>query len=117
MTNNTKTLLTIAGVGVVGYIIYKQFFKKGSKNFSNFAEQEFSNYTDEEFFNVGGGKVTGTKQTALQSGVNIGATGCEIVQGNVGYAGMPLSNNRIIVRTGNGTTLVCPRGQQYDMPR
>jgi hypothetical protein len=65
MTNNTKTLLTIAGVGVVGYIIYKQFFKKGSKNFSNFAEQEFSNYTDEEFFNVGGGKVTGTKQTTL----------------------------------------------------
>jgi hypothetical protein len=117
MTKNTKTLLTIAGVGVVGYIIYNKFIKKGSKNFSNFAEQEFSNYADEDFFNVGGGKVTGTKQTTLQTGVNIGSTGCEIVQGNVGYAGMPLSNNRIIVRTGNGTTLVCPRGQQYDMPR
>ncbi len=36
MTKNTKTLLTIAGVGVVGYIIYNQFIKKGSKNFANF---------------------------------------------------------------------------------
>jgi hypothetical protein len=36
MTKNTKTLLTIAGVGVVGYIIYNQMKKKGSKNFANF---------------------------------------------------------------------------------
>jgi hypothetical protein len=36
MTKNTKTLLTIAGVGVVGYIIYNQFIKKGSKNFADF---------------------------------------------------------------------------------
>jgi hypothetical protein len=37
MTKNTKTLLTIAGVGVVGYIIYNKFIKKqGSKNFADF---------------------------------------------------------------------------------
>jgi hypothetical protein len=39
MTKNTKTLLTIAGVGVVGYIIYNQFIKKGSKNFANFTRK------------------------------------------------------------------------------
>jgi hypothetical protein len=39
MTKNTKTLLTIAGVGVVGYIIYNQFIKKGSKNFANFTRR------------------------------------------------------------------------------
>jgi hypothetical protein len=39
MTKNTKTLLTIAGVGVVGYIIYNKFIKKGSKNFANFTRK------------------------------------------------------------------------------
>jgi hypothetical protein len=32
MDKNTKTLLTIGGVAVLGYILYKQF---GSKSFAN----------------------------------------------------------------------------------
>lgn len=111
MTKNTKTILGVVAVAGIGYYLYNQYMKnKGAK-------KNFVNYVDEDFYNVGGGKVTGTKQTTLSNtGANIGAMGCEIVAGNVGYAGMPLSNNRIIVRTGDGTTLVCPRGQQSDMP-
>lgn len=111
MTKNTKTILGVVAIAGIGYYLYNQYMKnKGAK-------KNFVNYVDEDFYNVGGGKVTGTKQTTLSSsGANIGAMGCEIVQGNAGYVGMPLSNNRIIVRTGNGTTLICPRGQQSDMP-
>lgn len=105
----TKTILTVLAVGGVGYYLYTQWRKKqGTKNFAN--------YVEDDFMNFGGGKKT--KQATIGgSGEQIGAMGCEIVQGNVGYAGMPLSNNRIIVRTGNGTSLICPRGQVRDMPR
>lgn len=110
MTKKTKTIIGVVAVVGIGYYLYKQMKKNQGSN------KNFANYVDEEFFNVGG-KITGGKQTTLStSGEQIGAMGCEIVQGNVGYAGMALSNNRIIVRTGNGTTLICPRGQRYDMP-
>ncbi len=114
MTKNTKTILGVVAVAGIGYYLYMQYKKKqGAKNFAN--------YVDDDFFNVGG-KLTGQRESGLvqagtRSGESIGAIGCEIVQGNVGYAGMSLSNNRIIVRTGNGTTLICPRGQYSDMPR
>lgn len=35
MNKNTKTLLTIGGIAVVGYILYKQFAKSGTKSFAN----------------------------------------------------------------------------------
>ena len=48
MTKNTKTLLTVAGVAVVGYLLYTQFRKKsGSKSFAGFT-------ADDDFFNVVG---------------------------------------------------------------
>lgn len=115
MTKNTKTILGVVAVAGIGYYLYNQWKnKKGSS-------KNFANYVDDDFFNVGG-KLTGQKESGIvqagtRSGLDIGASGCEIVDGNVGYAGMALSNNRIIVRTGNGTTLICPRGQRYDLPR
>jgi hypothetical protein len=50
MTKNTKTLLTIGGIAVVGYILWKQgvFGKKtDSKSFAGFT-------ADDDFFNAGG---------------------------------------------------------------
>ncbi len=49
MTQNTKTLLTIAVLGGVGYIIYKQMNKP--KSFANYVEDDFFNYVDDDFFN------------------------------------------------------------------
>jgi hypothetical protein len=44
MTQNTKNLLMIGGVAVVGYLIYKQMSKP----------KNFANYVDDDFFNVSG---------------------------------------------------------------
>jgi hypothetical protein len=100
---NTKTILTVLVVGGVGYYLFNQWKKKqGTKNFAN--------YVDDDFMNLEGGKKT--KQATIGgTGSQVGAQGCEIVTGNVGYTGMPLGNNRIICRTGNGSTLICPRSQ------
>ena len=104
MTNKTKTIIGVVAVAGIGYYLYTQWKKKqGNKNFAN--------YVDSDFFNAGG-KVTGSQQTTLSnSGINIGASNCEVVQGNVGYVGMALSNNRIICSTGSGSTVICPRSQ------
>lgn len=48
MTKNTKTLLTIGGIAVVGYILYKQFAKSG-KSFAGFTASD-------DFFNASGCK-------------------------------------------------------------
>lgn len=122
MTKNIKTLLSFLVIGGVGYFVYNEWKKRQpKKNFANYVDDDFFNYVDADFYNVGG-KLTGQKESGIvqagtRSGLDIGASGCEIVEGNVGYAGMSLSNNRVIVRTGNGTTLICPRGQRYDLPR
>lgn len=110
---NKKLIFGLLAVGVVGFYIYKKNKDKAKGRMSSFDG-------DDNFFNFG--EVPKTKQTVItqagtRSGESIGEKYCEIVQGNVGSAGMRLSNNRIIVRTGNGTTLICPRGQQYDLPR
>jgi len=112
MTKNTKNILMVGGFAVVGYLIYKQMSKP----------KNFANYVDDDFFNFGEvnppkTKEQGIVQAGTRDGQTIGQSYCEVVAGNVGNVGMPLSNNRIIVRTGNGTTLICPRGQRYDLPR
>ena len=112
---NKKLILGLLVAGAVGYYFYKK-----NKNKSIGATSSFSG--DDGFFNFGEigqpkTKETGIVQAGTRSGESIGQTSCEVVQGNVGYVGMALSNNRIIVRTGNGTTLICPRGQRSDLPR
>lgn len=112
---NKKLILGLLVVGAVGFYIYNK-----NKNKSKGATSSFTG--GEEFFNFGEinppkTKETGIVQAGTRSGESIGQASCEVVQGNVGYVGMVLSNNRIIVRTGNGTTLICPRGQRSDLPR
>ena len=48
MTMNTKNLLMIGGVAVVGYLIYKQMSKP----------KNFANYVDADFFNASGTRRT-----------------------------------------------------------
>lgn len=92
-----KLIIGLLVAGAVGFYIYK---KNKNKNFFNFGEIE-----------------TSIVQPGTRDGQSIGQKYCEVVSGNAGVVGMALSNNRIIVRTGNGTTTICPRGQQYDLPR
>jgi len=96
------------------------YFYNKNKNKSISKTSSFTG--DDDFFNFGEGNPPKTKeqgiiQAGTRSGESIGASYCEVVSGNVGYAGMVIGNNRIIVRTGNGTTTICPRGQRYDLPR
>jgi hypothetical protein len=111
---NKKLILGLLVAGAVGFYFYNK-----SKNKSKGATSSFDG--DGDFFNFGETppkkRETGIIQAGTRSGESIGASYCEVVSGNVGYAGMSLSNNRVIVRTGNGTTLICPRGQRYDLPR
>jgi hypothetical protein len=112
MTKNTKNILMVGGLAVVGYLIYKQMSKP----------KNFANYVDDDFFNFGEAnppktKESGIVQAGTRSAESIGATSCEVVSGAVAYAPMYLSNNRVVVRTGNGTSTICPRGQRYDLPR
>ena len=93
MTKNTKMLLGVAVVVGVGYYAYsKNWFKNPFKNF----------VADDNYLNL----------TAPQ--------GCQFYSGNVGYVGMPITSfgtqGGVIVSTGNGQTLVCPKGQRSVMP-
>lgn len=93
MTKNTKMLLGLAAVVGVGYYAYKKnWFKGAYKNFAS--DDKYSNLT--------------------------APIGCTFYEGNTGYVGMILTgwgtNGGVIVSTGNGQTLVCPRGQRYTMP-
>ena len=58
MTKNTKTLLTIGGIAVVGYILWKQgvFGGKKSANFSNLVGETQcpSGYTPIKFIDENG---------------------------------------------------------------
>lgn len=112
---NKKLILGLLVVGAVGFYMYKKNRDKAKGSMSSFDG-------DDNFFNIEGigtpkTKETGIIQAGTRSPESIGASYCEVVQGNVGYAGMVIGNNRVIVRTGNGTTLICPRGQRYDLPR
>ncbi len=112
---NKKLIIGVLVAGAVAFYIYKKNKDKPKARMSSFTG-------DDSFFNLEGigtpkTKETGIVQAGTRSGESIGATSCEVVSGNVGYAGMVIGNNRIIVRTGNGTTLICPRGQRYDLPR
>lgn len=112
---NKKLILGLLVAGAVGLYFYKKNMNKTKGRMSSFDG-------DDNFFNFGEGNLPKTKeqgiiQAGTRSGESIGASYCEVVSGNVGYAGMVIGNNRIIVRTGNGTTTICPRGQRYDLPR
>ena len=98
---NKKLILGLLVVGV-GFYMYKKYKNK-----------------DTSFEGIGQPKTkeSGIVQAGTRSGESIGQSGCEVVSGNVGYVGMALSNNRIIARTGDGTTLICPRGQRNDLPK
>ena len=100
---NKKLILGLFVVGL-GLYMYKKYKNKD---------------TNTSFEGIGQPKTKelGIVQAGTRSGESIGQSGCEVVSGNVGYVGMALSNNRIIVRTGNGTTLICPRGQRSDLPK
>ncbi len=112
---NKKLIFGLLAVGVVGFYMYKKNKDKAKGRMSSFDG-------DDNFFNFGEINPPKTKETGIiQAGTrepnSIGASYCEVVSGNVGYAGMVIGNNRIIVRTGGGTTTICPRGQRYDLPR
>jgi len=78
MTKNTKTLLTVAGVAVVGYLLYTQFRKKSSsKSFAGFT-------ADDDFFNAGGR--TARTRTGLPTCGDgcVDASGAPVSGGNQG---------------------------------
>jgi hypothetical protein len=81
-----NTIITIAVLGAVGYWIYSR--NKAKKSLNPFARS--SSF-------AGGGK----------------RKGCEVYAGNVSTP-IPwrLDNGDIIVKTGGGTTVVCPPNQQ-----
>jgi hypothetical protein len=94
MTKNTKTLLGVVALVGVGYYAYKKnWFKNPFKSFT----------ANENYLNL----------TAPQ--------GCTFYSGNAGYVGQVITswgaNGGVIVSTGGGQTLVCPRGQRYTNPQ
>lgn len=106
MTKNTKTILGVVAVAGIGYYLYNQYKKnKGAKNFANYVDDDFFNFKGK----TKGQKETGVVQAGTLDGGTIGESGCELVAGNISVK--YLSNNRVVCRTGNGTSLICPRSQ------
>jgi hypothetical protein len=94
----TKTILGALALGGVAFYLYKR--KKDGKSLNPFAKSS-SFAGDEGFFNL------------TQVGYY---TSCQTFSGNAGYVGMPVGSNGVIVATGNGRTIVCPKGQSSNMP-
>ena len=87
-----KTILTILVLGAVGYWIYSR--KKANKSLNPFAKSS-SFAGDDNFFNYTSGRKN-----------------CEVYAGNVSVP-IPtrLANGDVIVKTGGGSTVVCPPNQ------
>ena len=94
-----KTIVTIAVLGAVGFWIYSR--KKAKKSLNPFAKtSSFTgdevSYWDNAFSNASGRRKN-----------------CEVYQGNVNVpVPLRLDNGDVIVKTGGGTTVVCPPNQQ-----
>jgi hypothetical protein len=93
MTKNTKTILGVVALGGLIYYAYKK----------NWVKNPFSNFVDDSKY---------SNLSAQQ--------GCVTYGGNVGYVGMPITSfgtsGGVIVSTGSGQTVVCPKGQRSVMP-
>lgn len=102
MTKNTKTILGVVAVVGIGYWLYKKNWLKNPFSNFNANEDAFKHFTTDDNF------------------LNLTQEGCQTFSGNVGYVGMAITsygtNGGIIVSTGNGQTVVCPKGQRYVMP-
>jgi hypothetical protein len=109
MTKNTKNILMVGGVAIVGYLLYKKYSKKSKSSTSSFSG-------DEGFFNF----------TKSSSASTMGKSkSCRLVDGSVNVGSLPfrLGNGDYIISTsqiggtsGNGQTLICPeipRGGVY----
>ena len=94
----TKTIIGALALGGLAFWIYKR--KKDKKSLNPFAKSS-SFAGDDNFFNL------------TQVGTY---TSCQTFSGNAGYVGMPVGSNGVIVATGNGRTIVCPKGQTSTMP-
>lgn len=97
----TKRILTFAVLGAVGYWIYTRM--RSNKSINPFAKSK---------------SFTANEVTYIDSAYSDFASGrrrrgCEIVAGNVSVP-IPhrLDNGDVIVKTGGGTTVVCPPNQQ-----
>jgi len=94
MTKQTKTILVIGGLSIVGYLIWK---KSNSKKNAN-GMQRLSN------------KLSG-KRTTLNSDSGCAFQGgsCVDGSGNPQPVGTILDGNRIIVSNSSSNCLVCPK--------
>jgi hypothetical protein len=99
MTNKTKTIIAVVGIGLVAYYVWMR--KKQGKSMMPFGKSSsFSG--DENFFNLQGG---------VQGGTTTTSKGCQLYAGDGVVVGTILDGTRIVVRSDNGTTLVCPRSR------
>jgi len=93
-----KTIVTILVLGAVGYWVYTR--NKAKKSLNPFAKSskftgDEATFFDDTYFNASGRR------------------GCEVYAGNVSVrVPFRLGNGDIVVKTGGGTTVVCPPNQQ-----
>jgi len=109
MTKKTKMIVGVVGIGLVAYYVWmrrkqgKSILPFGKSSSFTGDEDFFNKFSgDDNFFNLQGG-VKGSEVTTTK--------GCQIYAGDGVSVGTILDGTRIVVRSDNGTTLVCPRSR------